>query len=79
MSRLRVLFFAAVPNFKGGAARSLMDLLTNPGVDPFLAVPAEGPIGAQADTLGIPWTLSSSVGLALFVDPLGWLMGLGLS
>ena len=55
MKRLRVLFVAPVPYFKGGAERSLMDLLTNPAVDPFLAVPAEGPISARADDLGIPW------------------------
>jgi glycosyltransferase involved in cell wall biosynthesis len=55
MRLFRILFVAPVPNFKGGAERSLLDLLTNPGVDPCLVVPAEGPISATADALGIPW------------------------
>lgn len=55
VNRLRVLFLSPVPHFKGGAERSLMDLLANPGVDPFLAVPAKGPISTRADDLGIPW------------------------
>jgi len=57
MKRLRVLYLSPVPNFKGGAERSLMDLLANPGVEPFLAVPAEGPLSARANDLGIPWDL----------------------
>jgi glycosyltransferase involved in cell wall biosynthesis len=57
MKRLPVLFLSPVPNFKGGAERSLLDLLANPGVDPFLAVPADGALSAHANELGIPWDL----------------------
>lgn len=55
MPRLPVLFFAPVPDFKGGAERSLMDLMDNPGVEPFLAVPAEGPLSRRAAELNIPF------------------------
>ena len=57
MGRLRVLFLSPVPNLKGGAERSLIDLLANPRIEPFLAVPAEGPLTGVADDLGIPWNL----------------------
>ena len=55
MKVFRVLFVSPVSYFKGGAERSLIDLMTIPGVDPILAVPAAGPISAKADDLGVPW------------------------
>jgi glycosyltransferase involved in cell wall biosynthesis len=55
MDRLRVLFLSPVPNFKGGAERSLVDLLTSPRIEPFLAVPKEGPLSKWAEALGVPW------------------------
>ena len=49
-----ILFFSPVPDFKGGAERSLMDLVRNPNITPHLVVPAEGPISQTARELGIP-------------------------
>ena len=53
MDKLRVLFFAPVPNFKGGAERSLVDLIDNPFISPALVVPAEGPLSAMAKARGV--------------------------
>jgi glycosyltransferase involved in cell wall biosynthesis len=53
--RLKVLFFAPVPDFKGGAERSLFDLMSNPAVLPMLAIPARGPLTKRAQELGIPY------------------------
>lgn len=50
----RVLFFPPVPDFKGGAERSLFDLLRNPGIEPRLVVPEPGPISAAAEREGFP-------------------------
>lgn len=50
----RVAFLSPVPFFKGGAERSLFDLMANPHVDPLLVVPAEGPVSEQAASRGIP-------------------------
>ncbi len=64
MNRLRVLFLSPVPNFKGGAERSLMDLVTSPRIDPFLVVPAEGPLSKRADELGVPWDIIDFDGIS---------------
>jgi glycosyltransferase involved in cell wall biosynthesis len=64
-----VLFLAPVPDFKGGAERSLMDLMSNPGVSPHLAVPAEGPLSARAAELGIPWAVVDFGGIASIRRP----------
>lgn len=53
MSKIKALYVSPVPNFKGGAEHSLFDLLANPGVDPVLAVPAEGELADRARSLGI--------------------------
>lgn len=50
----RVAFLSPVSFFKGGAERSLFDLMANPHVDPLLVVPAEGPVSEQAASRGIP-------------------------
>jgi glycosyltransferase involved in cell wall biosynthesis len=42
--RYRVLFFSPVSYYKGGAERSLMDLIGNPSVEPIVLTPVEGPI-----------------------------------
>jgi glycosyltransferase involved in cell wall biosynthesis len=42
--RYRVLFFSPVSYYKGGAERSLMDLIGNPSVEAIVLTPAEGPI-----------------------------------
>lgn len=50
-----VIFLSPVPDFKGGAERSLMDLMGNPNIRPRLVVPAEGPLSKRATELGIPY------------------------
>ncbi len=44
----RVLFFSDVAYFKGGAEKSLFDLLGNPAVEPLLLVPSEGTMAEEA-------------------------------
>lgn len=39
-----IVFLSPVSYFKGGAERSLQDLLSNPGIQPVLLAPEEGPI-----------------------------------
>jgi glycosyltransferase involved in cell wall biosynthesis len=51
---LRVLFLSPVPDFKGGAERSLLDLLANPAIEPLLVVPAEGPLSEHAKRKNVP-------------------------
>jgi glycosyltransferase involved in cell wall biosynthesis len=48
-----VLYFSPVGYFKGGAERSLFDLLANPEVTPVLVVPEEGAIAQKARSQGI--------------------------
>lgn len=50
-----VIFLSPVPDFKGGAERSLMDLMGNPNISARLVVPAEGPLSRRATELGIPY------------------------
>ncbi len=50
-----VAFLSPVSNFKGGAERSLFDIMRNPHVRPLLIVPAEGPVSARAAAEGIPF------------------------
>lgn len=52
--RPTILFVSPVPDFKGGAERVLVDLLSNPSISPALAVPAEGALAAYARDQGIP-------------------------
>ena len=51
---LRILFLSPVPDFKGGAERSLLDLLGNPSIEPLLVVPAGGPLGEHAASRNVP-------------------------
>jgi glycosyltransferase involved in cell wall biosynthesis len=51
---LRVLFLSPVPDFKGGAERSLLDLLHNSHIEPLLVVPAAGELSAYAARSNIP-------------------------
>ena len=53
MQKQTILYFSPVGFFKGGAERSLFDLLANPHVTPVLAVPEEGPITEKARSIGI--------------------------
>lgn len=54
MQKTKVLYLSPVPDFKGGAERSLFDLLANPNVNPILAVPEEGELAVRARSLNIP-------------------------
>jgi glycosyltransferase involved in cell wall biosynthesis len=75
-----VLFLSPVPDFKGGAERSLLDLIANPQIEPLLVVPAEGPLSMRASDSGIsvevlrfgsiseirrPFRLSDGIGVLL--------------
>jgi len=50
---MKVMFISPVPFFKGGAERSLFDLLRNPLIEPILVVPSAGPISEAANKMGI--------------------------
>lgn len=49
---MHVLFLSPVSFFKGGAERSLFDLLKNPHITAHVATPHKGPITEQAEALG---------------------------
>lgn len=51
-AKYRVAYFSPVGFFKGGAERSLFDLLVNPAVRPLVLVPEDGPIAQKARVLG---------------------------
>ncbi len=44
LEKPKVLFLSPVGFFKGGAERSLQDLLSNPYITPILMAPEDGPI-----------------------------------
>lgn len=50
----KVAFLSPVSFFKGGAEKSLFDLMRNPYISPFLIAPAEGPVTERAREYGIP-------------------------
>jgi glycosyltransferase involved in cell wall biosynthesis len=54
MRRIRVLFLAPVADFKGGAERSLFDLMSNPRIDPVLVTSGKGPLAAAAEERSVP-------------------------
>jgi glycosyltransferase involved in cell wall biosynthesis len=54
MRRIRVLFLAPVAYFKGGAERSLFDLMSNRSIDPVLVTPGPGSLAAAAEERSIP-------------------------
>jgi L-malate glycosyltransferase len=54
---LRVLFLSPVSDFKGGAERSLLDLLRNSRIEPLVVVPAAGQLSAYAASSNIPFEL----------------------
>ena len=54
MTRPKVLFVSAVPDFKGGAEVVLRIMLANPYVDAVLAAPEDGPVAEAARDLGVP-------------------------
>ena len=55
MDKATILYLSSVSFFKGGAERSLFDLLANPHIAPVLVVPEEGALSEQARALGIPF------------------------
>ena len=54
MTGPRILFVSPVPDFKGGAEVVLRHMLTNPHIEPVLAVPEDGPVAEAARALSIP-------------------------
>jgi glycosyltransferase involved in cell wall biosynthesis len=48
VTRRAVLFLSNISDFKGGAEKSLFDLMGNPSVRPVLLVPEEGEMAAEA-------------------------------
>lgn len=54
LSKPKVLFVSPVPDFKGGAERSLLDLIANPHISAELVVPAEGPLSEHLAVQNIP-------------------------
>jgi glycosyltransferase involved in cell wall biosynthesis len=51
----KVIFLSDVEYFKGGAEKSLFDVMTTRSIDPVLAVPEEGDLSGYASDLGIPF------------------------
>jgi glycosyltransferase involved in cell wall biosynthesis len=50
----KIIFLSPVSFFKGGAERSLFDLMSNPHITPILVSPDSGELADKAKTLGIP-------------------------
>ena len=53
MNKPKIIFLSPVGFFKGGAERSLFDLISNPNIEPVLAVPEKGEIEDKAKEMGI--------------------------
>jgi glycosyltransferase involved in cell wall biosynthesis len=51
--KMNVIFLSPVAYFKGGAERSLFDLMANPGITPVLLVPDNGEVMIAAQERGI--------------------------
>lgn len=49
----KIIFLSPVEYFKGGAERSLFDLISNPDIDPILIAPAEGEILDKGREIGL--------------------------
>lgn len=50
----KIIFLSPVSFFKGGAERSLFDLMSNPHISPILISPDNGELADKAKSLGIP-------------------------
>lgn len=70
VTKRKIGFLSPVPNFKGGAERSLFDLMDNTQIHPILIVPEEGPISRQAAAQGIPVCVVSFGSVSLIRRPL---------
>jgi glycosyltransferase involved in cell wall biosynthesis len=75
---LRVLFLSPVPDFKGGAERSLLDLLGNPSIEPLLVVPAGGPLGEHAASRNVPVQVLELGSISDVRRPFRFLQGIGV-
>lgn len=53
MKKERIIFLSPVSYFKGGAEKSLFDLLTNTNIEPVLIAPEDGPILEKGRELGL--------------------------
>lgn len=73
MIKTKVCYFSPVPDFKGGAERSLVDLLNNPGVEPFLALPGCGALSEYAEAKNIPVKIMNLGRIKNVVRPLSFL------
>lgn len=75
MKKLRILFLCPVPSFKGGAERSLLDLLSNPDIQPLLVVPEEGAISRWAAEHEIPVEILDFRGISNIQRPFSFMAG----
>ena len=50
---MKIIFLSPVGYFKGGAERSLFDLVANPNIEPIIYAPEDGPILDKARELGL--------------------------
>lgn len=78
-NRLRVLFLSPVGDFKGGAERTLIDLLEMDGLDMVLAVPGPGPLTAYAEQRGVPvvtYSMGHVADIHRPLKPISMLLGL---
>lgn len=53
MQKQKIIFLSPVSYFKGGAERSLFDLVSNPNVEAIIVAPEAGPITEKAASLGL--------------------------
>jgi glycosyltransferase involved in cell wall biosynthesis len=76
MRRIRVLFLAPVAYFKGGAERSLFDLMSNRSIAPVLVTPGPGSLAAAAEERGVPVKHLDFVDVLSIHRPFNFLDGL---
>lgn len=74
----KIIFFSPVSYFKGGAERSLLDLLANPHVTPILVAPDTGPILEYGMQHGIPTETIQFGSIANIHRPFSFLQGIGV-
>ncbi len=73
----KVLFLSPVGFFKGGAERSLQDLLANPQITPFVMAPEDGPILERARAQSIPNQILDFGSINTIKRPFSFRKGLG--
>jgi glycosyltransferase involved in cell wall biosynthesis len=75
--KLKVLYLSPVAYFKGGAERSLFDLLGNPNVEPIVIAPEEGPILERAKKMGLKTYVLDFGRINSIRRPFSFIKGLG--